>query len=100
MLIECSFGRLKARFGALKRAMDINLMELPHFIYACFVLHNFCELSNERISEDKVSSAMDHDREFQPPQQHITIGLNAMRLKAKELGKSSLNILILNDTTS
>ena len=66
MVIECSFGRLKARFGALKRAMDINLMELPHIIYACFVLHNFCELNNERISEDKVSSAIDYDREFQP----------------------------------
>jgi len=36
MVIECSFGRLKARFGALKRAMDINLMELPHNIYGCF----------------------------------------------------------------
>ena len=66
MVIECSFGRLKARFGALKRAMDINLMELPHIIYACFVLHNFCELNNERISEDKVSSTIDYDREFQP----------------------------------
>ena len=66
MVIECSFGRLKARFGALKRAKDINLMELPHIIYACFVLHNFCELNNERISEDKVSSAIDYDREFQP----------------------------------
>ena len=65
MVIECSFGRLKARFGALKRAMDINLMELPHIIYACFVLHNFCELNNERISEDKVSSTIDYDREFQ-----------------------------------
>ena len=66
MVIECSFGRLKARFGALKRAMDINLMELPHIICACFVLHNFCELNNERISEDKVSCAIDYDREFQP----------------------------------
>ena len=66
MVIECSFGRLKARFGALKSAMGINLMELPHTIYACFVLHNFCELNNERISQDKVSSAIDYDREFQP----------------------------------
>lgn len=64
--IGCSFGRLKARFGALKRAIDINLMELPHIIYACLFLHNFCELNNERISEDKVSSAIDYDREFQP----------------------------------
>lgn len=67
MVIECSFGRLKARFGALKRAMDINLEELPLVIYACFVLHNFCEMNNERISDEHVSAAMSYDKEFQPP---------------------------------
>ena len=59
MVIECSFGRLKARFDALKRAMDINLDDLTHVIYACFVLHNFCELNNEKIGEDKVTAAVD-----------------------------------------
>ena len=59
MVIECSYGRLKARFGALRRAMDINLTELPNVIYACFVLHNFCEVNNERIGEEKVASAID-----------------------------------------
>ena len=54
-IIECAFGRLKARFGSLKRAMDINLDELPSVIYACFVLHNFCELNNESINEETVS---------------------------------------------
>lgn len=60
MVIECSFGRLKARFGALRRAMDINLDELPHVIYACFVLHNFCELNNEKLGEEKVATAIDY----------------------------------------
>ena len=41
-VIECAFGRLKARFGALKRFMDINMDDLPFVIYSCFVLHNFC----------------------------------------------------------
>ena len=41
MVIECSFGRLKARFGALRRAMDININDVASVIYACFVLHNF-----------------------------------------------------------
>ena len=36
MEIECACGRLKARFGCLKRAMDINLDELPYVIYALF----------------------------------------------------------------
>ena len=41
-VIECAFGRLKARFAALKRVMDINMDDLTYVIYACFVLHNFC----------------------------------------------------------
>ena len=46
--------------------MDIHLEELPYVIYACFVLHNFCELNKERIGEDRVASAVDYDRNFQP----------------------------------
>ena len=64
--IECSFGRLKARFGALKRPMDINLDDLPLVIYACFVLHNYCELNGESVSEERVRLATHYDRYFQP----------------------------------
>lgn len=67
MVIECSFGRLKARFGALKREMDIKYADLPFVIYACFVLHNFCELQNESIGDDDIARAVDYDREFKPP---------------------------------
>ena len=49
MVIECAFGFLKARFAALRRPMDINMDDLPHVIYACFVLHNFCEVSKETL---------------------------------------------------
>ena len=66
MVIECAFGRLKARFGALRREMDINSAELPYVIYACFVLHNFCELQNEKVGEDDMARAVAYDREFQP----------------------------------
>ena len=66
-VIECSFGRLKARFGALKRAMDINIDDLPFVIYACFVLHNFCESNKESLSEERVRAAIDYDRDFQSP---------------------------------
>ena len=65
-VIECAFGRLKARFGALKRAMDINIVDLPYVIYACFVLHNFCELNQESISDECVSSVINYERDFQP----------------------------------
>ena len=66
MVIECSFGRLKGRFGALRRQMDLNLQELPNVIYACFALHNFCEQKNETVSDDKVAAAIANDKDAQP----------------------------------
>ena len=69
MVIECSFGRLKARFGCLRKDMDINLNDLTYVIHACFILHNFCEIRNESISQEKVEATMRYDREFQPPRQ-------------------------------
>ena len=66
-VIECSFGRLKARFSALRREMDINLDDLPAVIYACFVLHNFCEVHKESVCDEQVRLAMDYElgRQFQ-----------------------------------
>ena len=61
-MIECSFGRLKARFGCLRRAMDINMFDVPNVIYTCFVLHNYCEL-NETINEENIRSAINYETE-------------------------------------
>ena len=66
MTIECSFGRLKARFGALRREMDICQKDLPNVIYSCFVLHNYCELKKEKLADDAVQNAIRYDHEFQP----------------------------------
>ncbi len=65
-IIECSFRRLKARLGALKCAMDINIRDLPYVIYACFILHNFCEMNHETIGEEQVQQSMHYDTAFQP----------------------------------
>lgn len=67
MVIECSLGRLKARFAALRRAMDINLEDLPFVIYACFVLHNYCEAHKETVNEQSLHVALQYDSVFQPP---------------------------------
>ena len=50
--------------------MDINIDNLPFviYMYACFVLHNFCEINNECVSTDKVANAVSYDHDFQPPQ--------------------------------
>ena len=66
-VIECAFGHLKARFGILRRSMDINMSDLPNVIYACFVLQNFCEDNSDSMNEDVVQSPILYDRYFQPP---------------------------------
>ena len=71
MAIECAFGRLKGRFGALRRDMDINIDDLPHVIHACFVLHNFCEINKELLAQEYVDSGMKYEREFQPAVAHL-----------------------------
>jgi hypothetical protein len=88
MVIECAFGRLKARFGALRRAMDINLTDLPFVIYACFVLHNYCEASKDKVDDNSVAEAIQHHRENQPDTQPAARG-DCMRGRGS--GESSLN---------
>ena len=66
MTIECSFGRLKGRFGALRREMDINVQDLWKVIHTCFILHNFCEINNDTVAPEDVERAIKYDKEFQP----------------------------------
>lgn len=68
-VIDFAFGRLKARFAALRRPMDINLDDLPFVIYSCFVLHNYCEAREEFVDEQAVMKAMEVEKESQPPTQ-------------------------------
>ena len=66
MTIECAFGRLKGRFGAHRRPMDVNIRDLPMVIHSCFVLHNICELKREELNNNTIQSATTHERESQP----------------------------------
>ena len=52
--VECAFGRLKARWSILTRKIDFKLESVPFLIYACFVLHNFCELESCHLDENLV----------------------------------------------
>ena len=54
VVIKGIFGRLKARFGCLRRELDINLKELLAVIHSCFILHNFCEIRQEAVNQNDV----------------------------------------------
>ena len=90
IVIECAFGRLKGRFGALRRDMDITITHLPYIIYACFVLHNFCETQNEKIGDDTIAAAVQNERAFQPP----TTGNRYTQCNNEVSGKKVRNIYV------
>ena len=66
VVIKGTFGRLKARFGCLRREMDIILKEPPVVIHSCFILHNFCEIRQEAANQNDVLVVRNCDVEFQP----------------------------------
>ena len=44
--------------------MDISLDDLPTVIFAFFVLHNYCVVHGETLSEEKLKEAWNYEREF------------------------------------
>lgn len=60
--IECAFGRLKARWQILNKRIDMGLLFVPSIVYACFVLHNICEIRGMNIDDDAVARQVARDR--------------------------------------
>lgn len=60
--IENSFGRLKGCFGCLRRAIDADINTLPQVMLSCFDLHNFCELKNERVPQQTLTSTLSYGK--------------------------------------
>ena len=57
--IESAFGRLKARWSFLSKKVDLKLESIPTVVYACFVLHNFCERNKSYVDGDQVKSQIE-----------------------------------------
>ena len=45
---------------------DLERWDLPHVIHSCFILHNYCEVNGDHISNEAIDKAIKYDREFQP----------------------------------
>ena len=73
--------------------MDINLDELPTVIYACFVLHNYCEVNKETMSDEQVRTVVASEQQTQPgnqgriPPSYESEGKRARRVLTKYLAK-------------
>ena len=64
--IECAFGRLKARWRILLRPIDLKLDDVPDIIFACIVLHNFCESKNIELNPEDVDRIIIEERSNTP----------------------------------
>ncbi len=43
----------------LTKKVDLKLESVPTVVYACFVLHNFCERNQSYVDEDQVKSQIE-----------------------------------------
>ena len=60
--IKCAFSRLKARWQILNKRIDMGLVFVPNIVYACFVLHNFCEKQGASVEEDMIARQLACER--------------------------------------
>ena len=69
--IEYAFGKLIARWRILQRPMDIPVDKLLNVIYACFVLHNFCEAQKSEIDPVELEVVMQEESRTQLKQDKL-----------------------------
>ena len=51
--VECSFERLKTRWGFLRRMVDLELETDPIVVYCCFVFYNICKMKRNCEVDDQ-----------------------------------------------
>lgn len=95
MVIGRAFDWLKARFGALRRPMGINLDDLPYVVFACFNLQNLCELNGQSLVEETGSEAALHGSLTRPSTDlapgRRTDETKGRRVRILRFSQSSLN---------
>ena len=68
--VECAFGRLKGRWRILNRPIDLAIEHVPTIIYACFVLHNFCDTRKTFINPEVVRNEINNEKLLQNCNHH------------------------------
>ena len=62
--IECTYGRLKARWRILMCPLDVPTKFLPDITYACFVLHNFCEINKADVDLGFITRIVSEEKKY------------------------------------
>ncbi|KAK2980122.1 hypothetical protein RJ640_019545 [Escallonia rubra] len=56
-----AFARLKGRWSCLQKRTEVKLQDLPVVLGACCVLHNICEMRNEKIDPELMIELVDDE---------------------------------------
>lgn len=60
MVVECAFGRLKARWRCLLKRNDSDIANLTNIVIACCILHNICESRGDGIIPQWLNEVENH----------------------------------------
>ena len=52
VVVENAFGQMKGRWRCLLKRMDNHVENVPHFVPACVVLHNVCEMYGDECQRE------------------------------------------------
>ena len=55
VVVENAFGRLKGRWWCLLKRMDNHVENVPHFVSACVVLHDVCEMYGDECQREWIA---------------------------------------------
>ncbi|KAG2334255.1 hypothetical protein Bca52824_005435 [Brassica carinata] len=56
-----AFGRLKGRWACLQKRTEVKLQDLPTVLGACCVLHNICEMRDEKMEAELMVEVVDDE---------------------------------------
>ncbi|KAG2238349.1 hypothetical protein Bca52824_092380 [Brassica carinata] len=56
-----AFGRLKGRWACLQKRTEVKLQDLPTVLGACCVLHNICEIREEKMEAELMVEVVDDE---------------------------------------
>lgn len=56
-----AFGRLKGRWACLQKRTEVKLQDLPTVLGACCVLHNICEIRDEKMDPELMVEVIDDE---------------------------------------
>ncbi|XP_065435126.1 uncharacterized protein LOC135977904 [Chrysemys picta bellii] len=89
MVVECAFGRLKARWRSLLTRSDLSEKNIPIVIAACCALHNICESKGETFMAGWEVEATHLAADYAQPDTRTVRGAQQGAVRIREALKTS-----------